>query len=76
MTISVLQGGIILAGLATLLGAPGVARHQADAERIVRAGKAAPLIVLLAERWDGSVTWLSATVEVAPDARQAVAALA
>ena len=54
---------MVLAGFSVLLGASGVARHIADATKIVRAAKS-PLTVLLIERQESTVAWMSTTIEV------------
>lgn len=57
------RNDIVLAGFSVLLGTSGVARHIADATKIVRAAKS-PLTVLLIERQESTVVWMSTTIEV------------
>ena len=57
------RNDIVLAGFSVLLGTSGVARHIADATKIVRAAKS-PLTVLLIERQESTVAWMSTTIEV------------
>jgi hypothetical protein len=57
------RNDMVLAGFSVLLGTSGVARHIADATKIVRAAKS-PLTVLLIERQESTVAWMSTTIEV------------